>query len=233
VLEPSWTETAVGKFDAYELYLWCADEETGLPSQVVLSSMLGIDRRLLRSWENGGLDWQTADRVAVQLKVHPSAIWGTKWWDAALVDEGQTLFDQVGLVDDVEVTVQHEGMVGQTPPEAVAEHARSNGAGEPSMPTPELDPSVEKARKQADALNAVFEGRARAIKVDALCAQIRARGHSLVEAQKYDKAEQRALAVEASVNKPSETSWQQVLERLSEEDLAAVVVDSAKLVEAS
>jgi len=45
--------------------------------------VLGFSDRQVYRWRTAGLSERAADRVAVALGVHPSAIWGELWWSSA------------------------------------------------------------------------------------------------------------------------------------------------------
>lgn len=49
-----------------------------------VSEATGVARRLFYRWAREGVTLAIADRLAVALDVHPSAVWGVDGWNAAV-----------------------------------------------------------------------------------------------------------------------------------------------------
>jgi hypothetical protein len=48
-----------------------------------IGEVLGVDATVVRRWKrNGNVRLYDADKIAVTLGQHPSAIWGELWWAA-------------------------------------------------------------------------------------------------------------------------------------------------------
>ena len=58
------------------------DENTATMRQV--ADAIGVTRRTVELWNSdGGIPEQAADKAAIHLGVHPSAIWGDDWFRLA------------------------------------------------------------------------------------------------------------------------------------------------------
>lgn len=47
-----------------------------------LAELLHLSSRTVRRWKEAGVPVEAADRVAVALGLHPSAVWPVEWWAA-------------------------------------------------------------------------------------------------------------------------------------------------------
>ena len=46
-----------------------------------MAEQLATDRRMIYRWQETGVPWPTADRLAVLIGLHPSEVWGDAWWE--------------------------------------------------------------------------------------------------------------------------------------------------------
>lgn len=53
----------------------------------MVAEACGVARRTVLRWRRHGLTWDTADKAACALGLHPSAVWRGEWW-AAVPAEG-------------------------------------------------------------------------------------------------------------------------------------------------
>jgi hypothetical protein len=66
----------------YEPLARFIDENTANMRQV--AEAIGVARRTVELWSSGGgIPEQAADKAAIRLGVHPSAIWGDDWFRLA------------------------------------------------------------------------------------------------------------------------------------------------------
>ncbi len=66
---------------------WCPHDPAVTWSDGIAARILHTDRWRICRFRANGLNPWTADRIATQLNVHPTAIWGDAWTDACAADE--------------------------------------------------------------------------------------------------------------------------------------------------
>ena len=55
----------------------------GFESRPVAAEVLGVDRRTILRWLKQGVNWETADRIAMAAGHHPMELWGDRWLEAS------------------------------------------------------------------------------------------------------------------------------------------------------
>lgn len=148
-----------------------------------------------------GLDWLWADRLALKLKVHPADVWGDDWWEAALAEQGMTLFEQP--VDAMPIPTSKHGWTEDTSQLVIT------GAAVPSMDEPPPTPG----RPAAGGGNP-FEARARGAKAAKLVAAARLLGVDAA-ALSADPTVRSQVVRQAGVRRPSDKTWAIVTEALA------------------
>lgn len=43
------------------------------------AAALGVDRRTINRWLKDGVNWETADKIAMAAGFHPMEVWGDRW----------------------------------------------------------------------------------------------------------------------------------------------------------